>query len=68
MCRSFDLMSWLFILLSLVSMGLVTVFISSISSLYGVNTPDSVNLMLRPLQMLLGEQLENDNWFTKVRA
>ena len=61
-------MSWLFILLSLVSMGLVTVFISSISSLYGVNTPDSVNLMLRPLQMLLGEQLENDNWFTKVRA
>ena len=61
-------MSWLFILLSLVSMGLVTVFISSISSLYGVNTPDSVNLMLRPLQMLLGEQLENDNWFTKVRT
>lgn len=61
-------MSWLFILLSLVSMGLVTVFISSISSLYGVKTPDSVNLMLRPLQMLLGEQLENDNWFTKVRV
>ena len=60
-------MSWLFILLSLVSVGLVTVFISSIGSLYGLNTPDSVKLLLRPLQMLLGEQMETDNWFTKVR-
>ena len=65
-CRIFDPVSWLFIFLSLVSVSLATIFIARISSLYGVNTPDSVKLLLLPLQMLLGEQLETDNWFTKV--
>ena len=65
-CRIFDPVSWLLIFLSLVSVSLATIIIAKISSLYGVNTQDSVKLLLLPLQMLLGEQLENDNWFTKV--
>ena len=65
-CRIFDPVSWLLIFLSLVSVSLATIIIARLSSLYGVETPDSAKLLFLPLQMLLGEQLENDNWFTKV--
>ena len=61
--RIFDHASWLFILLSLVIVAVTIIIISSISHSLGVITQDNTLLLLLPLQMLLGEQL--DTWFVK---
>ena len=64
-CRIFDPYSWLFILVSLVCVSLTSVFIARISQSYGVITSDTIMMLLQPLQMVLGEQLESGEWFVK---
>ena len=58
-------MSWLFILISLASVSVTLVIMANISHSIGVTTADTVMLMLQPLQMLLGEQLDSGEWFAK---
>ena len=55
----------MFILVSLVCVSLTSVFIAKISQIYGVITSDTVMMLLQPLQMVLGEQLESGEWFVK---
>ena len=46
-------------------MSLTCVILASISQTYGVMTMDTTMMILLPLQMLLGEQLESGEWFVK---
>ena len=63
--RIFDQASWLFLLISIVSVSLTCVILASISHTYGVITMDNTMMILLPFQMLLGEQLESGEWFVK---
>ena len=63
--RIFDQASWLLLLISIISVSLTCVILASISQTYGVMTMDTTMMILLPLQMLLGEQLESGEWFVK---
>ena len=68
MFRIFDPASWLFLLISIISVSVTCVILASISHSYGVITIDTTMMILLPFQMLLGEQLESGEWFVKKVA
>ena len=47
------------------SVSLTCVILASISHTFGVITLDTTMMILLPFQMLLGEQLESEEWFVK---
>ena len=63
--RIFDQASWLFLLISIISVSVTCVILASVSHTYSVTTMDTTMMILLPFQMLLGEQLESGEWFVK---